>query len=44
MSNLPWKKLLPVVAALALFYALGLTYFSPVLEGKKLVQGDLKHW
>lgn len=44
MSNLPWKKLLPVVAALALFYALSLAYFSPVLEGKKLVQGDLKHW
>ena len=44
MKNLPWKKVLPVVVALALFYSLSLVYFSPVLEGKKLVQGDLKHW
>ena len=39
-----WKKLMPVLAALAVFYALSLIYFSPALEGKRLVQGDLKHW
>ncbi|MBL0127274.1 MAG: hypothetical protein IPP83_07390 [Flavobacteriales bacterium] len=44
MKTIPWKKLLPVVVAIAVFYALSLTYFSPVLEGKKLVQGDLKNW
>ncbi len=38
------KKLLPVLAALAVFYALSLIYFSPALEGKRLVQGDLKNW
>lgn len=39
-----WKKLLPVLAALAVFYALSIIYFSPALEGKRLVQGDLKNW
>lgn len=39
-----WKKLMPVLAALAVFYALSLIYFSPALEGKRLVQGDLKNW
>ncbi|MBK9149149.1 MAG: hypothetical protein IPM12_15195 [Flavobacteriales bacterium] len=38
------KKLLPVLVALAVFYALSLVYFSPALEGKRLVQGDLKNW
>ena len=39
-----WKNLLPVAVALALFYALSIIYFSPALEGKRLVQGDLKNW
>lgn len=39
-----WKKLAPVLAALAVFYALSITYFSPALEGKRLAQGDLKNW
>ncbi|TXI80577.1 MAG: hypothetical protein E6Q44_06685 [Flavobacteriales bacterium] len=44
MSTIPWKRLVPVLAALALFYALCLTYFSPVLEGKGLDQHDIKQW
>ncbi len=44
MKAIPWKKLLPVFAALALFYTLSLIYFSPMLEGKQLVQGDRKEW
>ena len=44
MKAIQWKSLLPVIAALALFYALSLAYFSPVLEGKQLVQGDLRNW
>ena len=44
MKAIPWKNLLPVFAALALFYVLTLTYFSPVLEGKRLVQGDIRNW
>ncbi|MBK8226562.1 MAG: hypothetical protein IPK70_05250 [Flavobacteriales bacterium] len=39
-----WKNLLPVLAALAVFYALSIIYFSPALEGKRLVQSDLKNW
>jgi hypothetical protein len=38
------KKLLPVVAAIAFFVSLSLAYFSPVLEGKQIVQGDKKQW
>ncbi|MFN3876544.1 MAG: hypothetical protein ACK4L7_11610, partial [Flavobacteriales bacterium] len=38
------KKLLPLMAAIAVFYALSIIYFSPALEGKRLVQGDLKNW
>lgn len=39
-----WKNLLPVLAALAVFYALSIVYFSPALEGRHLVQGDLRNW
>ncbi|MBL8001539.1 MAG: YfhO family protein [Flavobacteriales bacterium] len=38
------KKLLPVGAAIALFVTLSLAYFSPVLEGYNLSQGDIKQW
>lgn len=38
------KKLLPVGVALILFILLSLTYFSPVLEGYTLAQGDIKRW
>lgn len=44
MNSIPWKRLVPVLGAVALFYALTLTYFSPVLEGKGLVQHDIKQW
>ena len=44
MNTFNWKRLLPVFAAIALFYTLSLVYFSPVLEGKKLVQSDIKNW
>jgi len=39
-----WKNALPVVVALAVFYALSIIYFSPALEGKRLKQSDLKNW
>jgi hypothetical protein len=35
MNAIPWKRLLPVFAAIVLFYALSLVYFSPMLEGKE---------
>jgi hypothetical protein len=44
MKHINWRSLIPVLVALALFYALSLLYFSPVLEGRRLVQGDLKNW
>lgn len=44
MNRIPWKSLLPVFAAIALFYTLSLVYFSPVLDGKRLVMGDIRNW
>ena len=44
MTAFPWKRFLPVFAAIALFYTLSLVYFSPVLEGKSLDQHDIKQW
>ena len=44
MNAIPWKRLVPVFAALALFYALSLVYFSPMLEGKSLDQHDIRQW
>lgn len=38
------QKWLPHVAALLVFLLVGLTYFSPVLEGKRLKQGDLRNF
>jgi len=44
MNAIPWKRLVPVFGAIALFYALCLVYFSPVLEGKQLSQHDIRQW
>ncbi|HEY0976300.1 MAG TPA: hypothetical protein VGE21_02425 [Flavobacteriales bacterium] len=44
MKSIDRKQLLPVVAALALFYVLCLGYFSPVFEGKQLAQHDIQQW
>ena len=43
MRSIDWKKLLPIGAAVVLFITLSLAYFSPVLEGKRLVQGDIRN-
>lgn len=44
MGNIDRKKLLPILVAIAAFFVLALGYFSPVLEGKRLVQGDIVHY
>lgn len=44
MKRIPWKSLVPVFAALALFYILSLAYFSPMLEGKRLIMGDIRNY
>lgn len=41
MKNIPIKKLIPFIVAIVLFVILSLAYMSPVLEGKKLSQGDI---
>jgi hypothetical protein len=43
MKAINWKKLLPVIVAVSVFITLALGYFSPVLEGKRLIQGDIRN-
>lgn len=44
MKAIPWKTLLPVLVAVAVFYVLCLAYFSPMLEGKQLGQHDIRQY
>ncbi len=44
MEKFTIKGIWPYLAAIVLFIALGIIYFSPVLEGKKLKQSDITHW
>ncbi len=44
MKAIDWKKGLPVLGAVITFLVLTLAYFSPVLEGKRLVQGDIRNF
>lgn len=42
MKSINWKKILPHVAAIAVFYLVTIAYFSPYFfEGKDLAQGDV---
>jgi hypothetical protein len=38
------KKVLPHILVVAAFFALSLAFFSPLLEGKKMKQGDVVNW
>jgi hypothetical protein len=38
------KSWMPHVVALVVFAVIGLTYFSPVLDGKRLKQGDIRQY
>jgi hypothetical protein len=38
-----WKELLPYLIAILCFYLVTLVYFSPILEGKRLEQSDIKN-
>ncbi len=42
--NLPIKKALPFLIAIVIFVLVSVVYFSPVLEGKKIFQNDIKHF
>ncbi|MDP3359625.1 MAG: YfhO family protein [Lutibacter sp.] len=42
--NLPIKKAVPYLIAIATFILVSVAYFSPILEGKKIFQNDIKHF
>ncbi len=41
MEKFDFKKLVPYLVAILAFVLISLIYFSPILEGKKLKQGDI---
>ncbi len=41
MKNIEFKKLLPYLAAVVIFLVITMVYFSPLLEGKKILQSDI---
>lgn len=43
MNKFDFKKLLPYLAAIAIFILISVVYFSPLLEGKVISQGDITH-
>ncbi|MGC6470074.1 MAG: YfhO family protein [Flavobacteriales bacterium] len=44
MKTIDWKKLLPHLTAIVTFILISVIYFSPVLEGKKLEQQDIRQF
>lgn len=44
MEKKPIAKLIPVVVAILVFIAIALAYFAPLLEGKRIQQGDIRNW
>lgn len=41
MKNIAFKKALPYLAGIVIFILITMLYFSPLLEGKKLLQSDI---
>ena len=44
MKTINWKELIPHASAIVIFVLISLVYFSPVLEGKKIDQQDIKQY
>jgi len=44
MKKIDLNKLTPYLAAIAIFVIIVMTYFSPLLEGKKIKQHDISQW
>ena len=44
MKNLPFKKMLPYLAAVLIFLVITIVYFSPLLEGKQVLQSDIMNY
>ena len=42
--NFPIKKAVPYLIAIATFILVSVAYFSPILEGKKIFQNDIRHF
>lgn len=42
--NFPVKKAVPYLIAIATFIIISIAYFSPILEGKKIFQNDIKQF
>ncbi|HEY9220120.1 MAG TPA: YfhO family protein [Lutibacter sp.] len=42
--NFPIKKTVPYLIAIATFIIISIAYFSPILEGKKIFQNDIKQF
>ncbi|MHB1146653.1 MAG: YfhO family protein [Lutibacter sp.] len=42
--NFPIKKAVPYLIAIAIFVIISIAYFSPILEGKKIFQNDIKQF
>lgn len=44
MKNISFRQALPYLSAIVIFVVISLTYFSPLLEGKKLKQPDITQY
>lgn len=44
MKDISFKKIIPYLTAVAIFLIIIFSYFSPLLEGKKLKQSDITQW
>jgi hypothetical protein len=44
MKNISYKKAVPHLIAIVLFLLVSIAFFSPILQGKKLLQSDIVHF
>ncbi len=44
MKQIPFQKLAPYIAGIALFFLVTIVYFNPLLSGKRINQGDIVHF
>lgn len=44
MKNIDFKKWLPYIGAVAIFLIITLAYFTPLMEGKRILQSDIVHF
>ncbi|MEI7489802.1 MAG: YfhO family protein [Bacteroidota bacterium] len=44
MKNLNFKSAWPYLAALVIFLVITMSFLSPLIEGKQILQSDIMHW